>query len=580
MARADCQRRRDLRALGRHLGLMQRLARGAQLVEQPVPPGAAYAPTTARPGPGGRWWSAATETSCPAAPAAPASRPARTASAAGCGAGGPEASTACPVACGTSRSTPHATLATSSARKCTSSSGGPSIASAGPAATNRFESVAACSARVQSKQVPAASRRLGDRDVAEHVGHGHRRRVEQRPRIERDRQQEPVVAVAQREVEDHQRRRRRLHVRVGEHVDQVELHGPVLEGPEAGIRHARRSRAVPARGRHGAPSADRSRPTSRSPDCSKWYHSSRPSVYSGAVSSTSPEAPSPATENAYSMCSGDHVEGPDDGSSKRSPAHDSHARSTVASADRSAACAAGGQARTDDGRQASAVGNPALHHVPPLAAFVVEDRVGGQRRTGPRRSRTRRGVSGRPARAQHAQQVQAGLGAEPQLLQPGFAHGLALDERLERRAGRLDRHRPAGGDVGATAAHPRQRRGGALDADVDRRRAAVVPQFAELPLAAEQPQRIVDAGLHRDGERLVHGRGMQANPGRDRSPSSAFHRERDPRRARPLAQVDERHVARLAQRGRRLHPDSRERERVAQHLDQRVDGPRASTGRD
>src|SRR5688572_15922384 len=70
--------------------------------------------------------------------------------AAACGAGGPEALTACPVACGTSRSTPHATLATSSARKWTSSSGGPSIASAGPAAKNRFESV---------KRVPLESSR-------------------------------------------------------------------------------------------------------------------------------------------------------------------------------------------------------------------------------------------------------------------------------------------------------------------------------------------------------------------------------------------------------------------------------------
>src|SRR5687768_7853845 len=66
------------------------------------------------------------------------------------GGGGPEALTACPVACDTSRSTPHATLATSSARKCTSSSGGPSMASAGPAATNRFESV---------KRVPLESNR-------------------------------------------------------------------------------------------------------------------------------------------------------------------------------------------------------------------------------------------------------------------------------------------------------------------------------------------------------------------------------------------------------------------------------------
>ena len=81
------------------------------------------------------------------------------------------------------------------------------MASAGPCGDEHVREGEACSARVQSKEVPAAGRRPGDGHVAEHIGHRHFGRLEERPRVERHRQQEPVVAVAQGEVQHHQRRR-------------------------------------------------------------------------------------------------------------------------------------------------------------------------------------------------------------------------------------------------------------------------------------------------------------------------------------------------------------------------------------
>ena len=111
---------------------------------------------------------------------------------------------------------------------------------------------------VEAEHVPPAIGRIGERGVAEDIADGDRRGFEDRPGIERDRHEEPVVAVAQRKVEHHERRRRRRRVGLASSIELIESHagssnvqkrglGMPAKSSGAGIRNERRGVACPSR---------------------------------------------------------------------------------------------------------------------------------------------------------------------------------------------------------------------------------------------------------------------------------------------------------------------------------------------
>ena len=104
------------------------------------------------------------------------------------------------------------------------------------------------------------------------------------------------------------------------------------------------------------------------------------------------------------------------------------------------------------------------------------------------------------------QQLQAGLGPDP-LGRHG--HRLGLDPGFERHGfvDEIDRR------TGRAAPQSRQRRLVDLDDRRDRRSGVLAPQLAELPLAAEQPQRIAEQRLQAGGQ---VGRRASAVPGATR----------------------------------------------------------------
>ena len=88
---------------------------------------------------------------------------------------------------------------------------------------------------------------------------------------------------------------------------------------------------------------------------------------------------------------------------------------------------------------------------------------------------------------------------------------VGLDERLQRHGGHDVVSRP-GGRTGTAGPQSGQRRDGRADLGDDRAAAVAGRELAELPLAAEQPQRIVDARLEAGGELAVARDGLEPCP--------------------------------------------------------------------
>ena len=164
--------------------------------------------------------------------------------------------------------------------------------------------------------------------------------------------------------------------------------------------------------------------------------------------------------------------------------------------------------------------------------------------------------------AEQPDEVGAGLEAQPDVrtIRGGF------DERVERRRTRIVLLPFAAAErVGA------DRRGRSEDVESRRRPGVVSLELAELPLAREEPERIVDPR----GKRLVHlaGRHRLVSESVIASPEELrIHFLRPERAVQDVGHRDDRRPARQVAMLDRADP--REVERFAEHVQQHLRGPR------
>jgi hypothetical protein len=151
-------------------------------------------------------------------------------------------------------------------------------------------------------------------------------------------------------------------------------------------------------------------------------------------------------------------------------------------------------------------------------------------------------VAGRSGlRVEHAQEVQAALGRQahraPLVERTGGPHGLALDHGLERqRRDIVARRGDARVGCQRTGVEARQRRRLRAPAREHRRARVLALELAHLPLPREQPERVVQARLHRLRHVVVAATRLESQPAGDgthqssRCPSSRAPRDLPTRR--------------------------------------------------
>ncbi len=222
-----------------------------------------------------------------------------------------------------------------------------------------------------------------------------------------------------------------------------------------------------------------------------------------------------AVPNAYSNRSGTHPAGPPEGVKTSASAHATQACAAASTAAASAAGitgaagSAGGVARSDTLRSFHSF-SPSIARP---ATSARKRRLPASGAGGRRRDRIRRaeggGVLAETAGGQHALELLPEAHAHPRGRRGVDVVG--LDERLQRHGGHGVVPR-AGRGTGTTGPQLGQRRDGRAHLRDDRAASVVRRELAELPLAAEQPQRIMEARLQAGGELAVTRGGLEPCP--------------------------------------------------------------------